>query len=263
MPILRRLRTRVRKSLPPWVVQAVRLVLWRRVVRLAGITNWAVAYGPFAGMKYASDTLLPSSGGGLQKLLGAYEIQCAQFVTMAIATGYSQVINIGAAEGYYAVGFALKLPGAEIVAFEADHQNRCLLEKQARLNGVRVQVEGLCTPGTLSERLKPAALLVVDCEGAELQLLDPAKVPELRSADILVEFHDYLNPELSGTILRRFEQTHRHEIVPQERPSAALYPLLSPLSPEDQACFLNEPRLPGMTWGFLRSNQARAEALHG
>ena len=55
--------------------------------------------------------------------------------------------------------------------------------------------------------------VLIDVEGAEIALLDPAKVPPLRDATILVETHDLLVPGCRDTIARRFAATHVIEEV--------------------------------------------------
>ena len=44
----------------------------------------------------------------------------------------------------------------------------------------------------------------MDCEGGEVDLLQPDLAPNLRYSDVLVELHDFLNPTISETILSRF-----------------------------------------------------------
>jgi methylase of polypeptide subunit release factors len=46
------------------------------------------------------------------------------------------VIDIGAAEGYYAIGFARRLPAARVIASDLDPVARLLCWLLARRNGV-------------------------------------------------------------------------------------------------------------------------------
>ena len=59
--------------------------------------------GPLAGMDF-----LPQSAEGchIAKLLGCYEQPLQPFIEEAIANAYPTILNIGCAEGYYAVGMA-------------------------------------------------------------------------------------------------------------------------------------------------------------
>ena len=100
-----------RRILPQRTFQALRKLRWHNVIRLAKLTDHRVLAGPFAGMRYSRECIVPfsSSGGVLQKLIGAYEHQCHPVIEKALRRGYSRIINIGAGEGYYAVGFGLRL----------------------------------------------------------------------------------------------------------------------------------------------------------
>src|ERR1700722_4624595 len=75
--------------------------------------------GPFKGM-----TLVRNSSwyGGqiLPKLLGVYEFELFGDVERMIYNSPDIIINIGCAEGYYAVGFATRIPAAKVYAFDID-----------------------------------------------------------------------------------------------------------------------------------------------
>ncbi len=139
----------------------------------------------------------------------------------SIRGGPDHIVNVGAADGYYAVGLARRCPGATVRAFEADAGQRELLTRVAAANGTRIEVGGLAGPGDL-EALPPGTLVVMDCEGCESALLQPAA---LREATILVELHDFVEPGVSDVIVERFGATHRVTLIetasqPPERGSA-------------------------------------------
>ena len=92
----------------------------------------------------------------IPKLLGIYERELHPIVERACTLGFRQIVDIGAAEGYYAVGMALRNPSTRVVAFEADEHGRTLLRRMAGTNGVTGQVEiaGRCEQADLRhERL--------------------------------------------------------------------------------------------------------------
>src|SRR5436190_3634943 len=76
-----------------------------------------VQSGPFAGLDF-----LPGSAEGchVPKLLGCYERELHGVVEAAVATGYDDIVNIGSAEGYYAVGLARRCPTARHFAYDAN-----------------------------------------------------------------------------------------------------------------------------------------------
>src|SRR2546423_8930110 len=91
-------------------------------------TGYVVQAGPFKGMRYSTDTV---GGGYIPKLLGIYERELHAFVRDLAALNIREVINIGAADGYYAVGLARQNPATRVIAFEAEQRGRKLIEQMA------------------------------------------------------------------------------------------------------------------------------------
>jgi hypothetical protein len=146
-------------------------------------------------------------------ILGSQELELREVINDIIARGYRTILNVGAADGYYAVGLALRSPDAHVEAFEALSELHPLIARTAAANGVadRVAVSGTCTAALLRERLTAVegrTLILMDIEGGEIELLDPREVPQLARADILVETHDAFVADATETLSRRFHDTH-------------------------------------------------------
>src|SRR4051794_1854353 len=94
-------------------------------------TAGQVRAGVFAGMKYVN-----ASYGScyIPKLLGIYERELNEAIETASAAAPDTVVDIGAAEGYYAIGLCRRLPAAKIVAYEMSESARRLLAEMAALN---------------------------------------------------------------------------------------------------------------------------------
>jgi hypothetical protein len=173
-----------------------------------------VAQGPFRGMRYVS---LAFGSVVVPKLLGTYERELIPAVEAICGSQCDRIIDIGAAEGYYAVGMAYRNPSAQVVGFETSRAARSVLRSLARRNGLerRVHVLGYCSPEALREALagalRPAVLC--DCEGEEDSLLCPERIPALQRSLILVEIHDGMVPGLARRVIERFEGTHEIEVI--------------------------------------------------
>ena len=219
------------------------------VARLYGDGDLRVLWGPFAGMRYIP---FASGSGLLPKLLGGYEMEIHGAVRESLARGYDRIVNVGCAEGFYAVGYARALPGAKIEAYDTDPLARQRLQELARLNGVEIDIRGACGPQDLA--VQGRTLIVCDCEGYEKELLDPSLVPGLASADLLVELHDFVDPTITDTITARFGGTHEITVVDarEDRPD---YPagILAPLDPEQRRLALWEGRPAGMRWAWMKA----------
>lgn len=212
-----------------------------------------VRRGPFQGTIYSRE-LLVDSGDAVAKLLGTYELELHSVVDAWIADPPRRLLNVGAAEGFYAVGFVRLLPETEVIAYDVDPAARMRSAELARANGVeeRISIREWCSPATLRE-LPPARTAVFcDCEGYEKQLLDPAAASMLVTAEILVELHDFVDPTISRTIRERFQATHDIETIDGQGRADVMPPEIGGLSAADRALLLGERRPGPMQWAWLR-----------
>lgn len=201
---------------PATLHQALRLLAkWRSVliqntlVQQQGLT---VGQGPFQGMAFVAQS---AEGCHVPKLLGCYEQPLHALLASLPARGYDTVLNVGCAEGYYAVGLARLLPQAQVRAHDLNPQAQQACQDLARRNGVqdRVQVGGLLRPQDLASLAQGRTLLVCDIEGGELALLDPALAPCLAGLDILVESHECLRPGITQALGERFAPSHHLRLI--------------------------------------------------
>lgn len=180
----------------------------KEVARL--LAQRKVLAGTFEGMPYIDRALCSSLS---PKLLGVYEREIAAALNNGLQ-GADGFIDIGAAEGYYAVGVAWKFQ-LPVIAFEASEHGPLLA--LAALNQVsdRIELHGLCDLGKLAAALArfKAPLVLCDIEGAESILLDPRYIPALTSVRIIVEVHDMFTPGCGKLLESRFQTTHHIETI--------------------------------------------------
>lgn len=213
--------------------------------------GWNVQQGPFAGMRYVR---CGKGSNFVNKLLGAYESELHGALALIGRTSYTSVVNIGCAEGYYAVGLARMLPAAQIYAFDLDPLPRRCCKATAEANKVtdRVHIRCLCDHEQLQTLLKEGRPLVVsDCEGCEHELLNPTIVSVLARADILVELHDCGNTPRLEAFLASFTATHQVERIYREERNTADYPSLNVFHPEQRIIAAKEYRDSNQQWAFL------------
>ncbi|MEF1291642.1 methyltransferase domain-containing protein, partial [Vibrio sp. M260118] len=153
-----------------------------------------VQNGPFSGIEYISS----SSGSALlPKLLGSYEEPINDWIEEVIASKYDAILDVGCAEGYYAVGFATRMPSSYIYAYDI---NSTAIEKAkslAKVNNVKnISFSNECDWFELNKRVSSTRniLLFCDIEGAEKELLDIEKCESLKYIDIILESHDCFIP---------------------------------------------------------------------
>ena len=163
--------------------------------------------GPFAGMRFVERA---SECNVAPRLLGSYEGELHPVVEDICAAGYERLVDIGCADGYYAVGFARRMPGLTVYAHDVNPTAQSQCAALAESNGVagRVQVGGLFRGEDFEGHAGHRTLVFIDAEGAEDELMRPDLYPALARLSALVECHDVFKPGLSGRIAERFAATH-------------------------------------------------------
>lgn len=230
------------------------LAKWRAELianTIAQRSGTMVLSGPFKGMDYG---LAASEGSRSARLLGCYEASLAPVIEEIIARAYPLVIDIGSAEGYYAVGLATRMPSARVLARDASDKAQALCRALAARNGVadRVEIGGLFTHADFAIAQAQPTLVLCDIEGAEVELLDPALAPGLLHADILVECHDSLRPGITDLLTTRFAASHAIQRIDRALDSAVLPGWMEELSDLDRLIALWEWRVGPTPWLWMR-----------
>lgn len=177
-------------------------------------SNLTVMNGPFSGMRYPE---MSAAGSAiLPKLIGSYEFELHPLISKIIKRNYSEVIDVGCAEGYYAVGLAMNMPETQVFAYDISLYAQALCREMAKLNLVddRVFVQG----GITSEMLKKfpfshRSLVISDCEGYEAELFTYSNIEALSKCDLLIEVHERKCPNVTRYLTELFRETHVLEIV--------------------------------------------------
>jgi len=171
--------------------------------------------GPFAGMRYVETA---TEGALVPRLLGTYESELHPYLTALARAGITDVIDVGCAEGYYAVGLARLMPQAIIHAHDIDEAARQACVELAAMNGVteRVRVGGAFAPEDFQAFAGRQVLVMVDAEGAEMDVLRPDLAPALGAMTIIVETHDLYRKRALATLVERFSPTHQITLVRQQ-----------------------------------------------
>lgn len=220
------------------------------------IPDLTVRHGPFKGMRYPQARSVGSSL--IPKLIGSYEKEIHPFLDRICAAPYTAIVDIGCAEGYYAIGLAMRISGARVYAFDTDTEAIKLCRAMAELNGVssRLVTGAFCSPNTLASLdIGSRALIVSDCEGFEGTLFTRQTVGRLAQHDVLVELHDFLDIELSSSIREVFSETHDIHAVKSvddiEKARTYEYEELDGFDLASRKTLLAEKRPAAMEWFFM------------
>jgi hypothetical protein len=176
-----------------------------------------VQNGPFAGMHWLDNPRWGQSEQGVM-LLGLYEQEVIQNLIEAPAR-FRVLVDVGAADGYYAVGLLYIGRVDRSVAFETVAEGRAAIARLAAKNGV---ADKITIFGTASDRFVDTlrekkinsleTMFLFDIEGAEFRLLTEEVFAFLKYSLIIVETHAhmYADPEREMKLLiQKASKTHR------------------------------------------------------
>lgn len=210
-----------------------------------------VMQGPFTGMTYVSNA---TEGALIARLLGVYESELHPQIEAFAADGLDCVIDVGCAEGYYAVGLARRMPGAEVFAYDISAAARAACADLATKNGVsdQVKIGGEFKPEDFQGFVGRRVLVLVDAEGAEVDILQPDRAPALAHMNIIVETHDLFRPGVLNTLIQRFEATHDIQRIDQGPKIYEPPPWLKALGHLDQLLATWEWRARPTPWLVMR-----------
>lgn len=227
--------------------------VWRSKLWANTLVNYGtkVRSGPFEGMDYVVNS---AEGALLPRLQGIYERELHPDLIRFAGEQLEAVLDIGCAEGYYAVGIARLMPAVTVFAHDLDPVARRRCGLLASANGVTDRViigEGF--EGAYFERFRGRRTLVfLDAEGIENELLDPDLYPALREMSVIVETHPMARPGVTERLQGRFEASHDVVRLDPALNGAALDPCLAASSHLDMMLAAWEWRAGPTPWLVMR-----------
>lgn len=230
------------------------MAMWRSTllantfVRHHGLTIYG---GPFRGMEYLNHS---TEGCLLPRLLGCYEQELHEDLLAFALEGVEIVVDIGCAEGYYAVGLARLMPEAIVHAYDTDANARRSCAGLAEKNGVadRVRIGELFTGEMFETFADRRTLVMIDTEGFEEAIMRPDLWPALSKLAVIMETHPDKHPDIVATMLARFSGTHDIELRATGPRNVDLPGWLRELPHLDQLLAIWEHRAVQTPWFVMR-----------
>ena len=216
-----------------------------------------VCNGPFKGLHFDREDNV--SGSTYAMLLGSFESEIHPFINAVMQKEYDHVYNIGCADGYYAIGFARSMPGSAVYAFDSNKLAITKAQTLATQNMLQNKINFFGTFYSSTVQLvniNKKSLFIVDCEGAERNIFTKENVDKLVNADLIIEMHINIYPDLEDYFTAIFEATHFISIVNSVddhlKAKNYLFPEIDGLN-YSLRHFITEERSIFMQWIMLRS----------
>lgn len=172
--------------------------------------------GPFKGMVYPFTSALHSTF--FPKVLGCYEFELHDILSKLHGKTFHSILDIGSAEGYYAVGFAINFNSQVLLAYDLNPEARKKTLEMAKANGIvassKFQVLEKCTQESLL-KLDPSQqhLIFSDCEGFEKELFSREIAEYLEKSFFVIESHDFIVPGVMDFLKENFSESHEIEVI--------------------------------------------------
>jgi len=223
--------------------------------RVGALVGNRVAYGPFKGLYIIESRWWGRDRAGM--LLGLYEKEILDLFDNLPAS-HRTFIDLGAADGYYAIGALISGKFDHSYCYEMSERGRKQLLHNAQINNVSnyLTIWGTAEPNFWKDLQRAGVdlsnvVMICDIEGAEFDLLDEPTLQAFQGATIIIELHDFIRKDgeqelrrLKGYAEKYFRVT---EFVSGSRDPSAI-PELKKFSDDDRWLICSEDRPQLMTW---------------
>jgi hypothetical protein len=206
-----------------------------------------VISGSFSGMAVNPNMTSWGDGDILTKLLGIYEEELNEKIEKAISLSPKRIVNVGCAEGYYAIGMKIRCPNSQVLAIDlSDRALECTLAN-ADSNGICIDVDKKIPSPTSGD------FWIIDIEGGEIQLLNEAS--QWKNVCMLVEMHEWTNRSMCEIFKSKFEKTHTISVINQGSRDPNKFEFIRHFSDQEKWLLMSENRPEMMRWMFLEANE--------
>lgn len=213
-----------------------------------------VAYGPFSGLKL-SENIWWGKSDRANMLLGLYEKEILDELIIC-SHDRELFIDIGAADGYFGIGVVYGGLFERSICYEMSSFGRELIRETASKNGVleRVKIFGVATKDfckDFSDDDLKKAVVLMDIEGGEFDLLDLPTIKKLSKAIIYVELHDQFFPDGADKLKKLLNNLEKFFVVSEITTGArdlSCFSCLRNYSDNDRWLIASESRPFLMTW---------------
>lgn len=210
--------------------------------------NGIVSYGPFKGLKLKENPWWGSSDLG-SMCLGLYEKEILDFIFSDQIKNRRTFIDIGAADGYYAIGLLMSNRVDKAVCFELSEQGRETIISNWNSNSKPGQIEVFGDvlkdfPKSLQNIDLSQTFVLVDIEGAEFSFLDSTVLELLSQSIILIEVHNWIDHffEKYSTFLKNASKYFEIQILPRTEKNTLSFDELRSFTDDNRLLLLSEAR---------------------
>ena len=250
-PMLERAQKCTLEQREAWRRETIRERQERMSLEVFDILDGNVKYGPFKGLRLDRNTWWGKLDLGSQ-CLGLYEKEILNLIESTPAGHYSTFIDIGAADGYYAIGMLVSAKINKTICFELTEKGRAVIAENWKNNHSPGELTILGAANAESFATLKAddlsnAFVLVDVEGAEFDLLTDDVLHQLKACTIVIEIHHWIDNFLDqyNAFLRNASRYFELETIARVERETSNLPELRDFT-DDSRLLLTSERRPGM-----------------
>ena len=242
---LKKLELRIDK-----VVEKKRIILSSKISKMY---NNTVQQGPFKGMIINEDQFW-GQGDRSSKILGLYEKEIQDLiVSIQKDKNYSTFVDIGGADGFFAIGSLVNNLFEKCEVFEISKKGRISIQKNSKQNNVydSIKIHDKASKRSLIKIDNiNNSLILCDIEGGEYELFDEKLINEIHPSDIIIEIHKDKENSLVN-FEKRFTKTYSLTKITQEPRSLKNFKELENINDNNRALIMSEGRSGIQEWWYL------------
>ena len=232
------------------VVEKKRIILSSKISK---IYNNTVQQGPFKGMVMNEDQFW-GQGDSSSKILGLYEKEIQDLiVSIQKDKKYSTFVDIGGADGFFAIGSLVNNLFKKCEVFEISKKGRISIQKNSKQNNVydSIRIHDKASKASLTKIDNiNNSLILCDIEGGEYELFDEKLIKKIYPSDIIIEIHKNKENSLVN-FEKRFTKSYSLTKITQEPRSLKNFKELENINDNNRALITSEGRSCVQEWWHL------------
>lgn len=178
---------------------------------LLGKIGDRIYFGPFSGIKIpneAHDFLT------ISEILGLYESCLHSKFANLLNQDISNIILVGGNNGYYAAGISYMFNPQTINIYESEEKFHTIINSWFLYNKLsNANILGKATVKEFEQIDAKIDFVFMDCEGYEIELLNPHLFLWQQKTEILLELHPFYVDNLIAILTSRFKKSHKIQII--------------------------------------------------
>lgn len=207
-----------------------------------------VQYGPFKGLKLTSNTWWGGNDLG-SMCFGLYESELLEFLYSDFLNHRNTFIDIGAADGYYAIGLLNSKRVNSAICFEITSEGRVAINQNWNLNGNPgiIEIKGDVF-NDFKSNVKTVdfkkTIVLIDIEGSEFSFLDVEILSFLKDAVIVIEIHNWIPNFIDSysKFLKDANEIFDIEILERKERNTLIFEELRSLTDDNRLLLTSEAR---------------------